>query len=67
MMCECPLLYTVEQWKPLQVTIAYPDDGSWKRFHTFLHNFPEVICTKIRVDGKKIVKLKARTPKSIST
>lgn len=32
----------------LDVTIAYPDEGAWKRFHwMFAGAFPEVVCTKV--------------------
>ena len=45
-----------------QVTIAYPDEGAWKRFHyQFQHEgYPEVICTKVRDGAKRIVRLKVR-------
>lgn len=26
-----------------QIAIAFPDDGSWKRFHKQLHHFPMVL------------------------
>jgi len=29
------------------ITIAYPDEGAWKRFHNQFYDFPEVICTKV--------------------
>ena len=33
----------------MQVTIAYPDEGAHKRFHTSFkaEGYPEVICTKV--------------------
>ena len=36
-----------------QVTIAYPDEGAHKRFHTSFkaEGYPEVICTKVRAVG----------------
>lgn len=40
------------------VTIAYPDEGAWKRFHYQFAGFPEVICTKVRDGDKRIVRLK---------
>jgi hypothetical protein len=45
-----------------QVTIAYPDEGAWKRFHYQFKNegYPEVICTKVRDGAKRIVRLKVR-------
>ena len=45
------------------MTIAYPDEGAWKRFHGFFRDFPEVICTKVRDGDKRIVKLKEGEPK----
>lgn len=44
----------------LQVTIAYPDEGAWKRFHYQFKDegYPEVICTKVRDGAKRIVRLK---------
>jgi phosphoribosylpyrophosphate synthetase len=30
------------------ITIAYPDEGAWKRFHYQFGDYPEVICTKVR-------------------
>jgi len=46
----------------LQVTIAYPDEGAWKRFHYQFKDegYPEVICTKVRDGAKRIVRLKVR-------
>jgi hypothetical protein len=45
------------------VTIAYPDEGAWKRFHYQFKDegYPEVICTKVRDGAKRIVRLKVRT------
>lgn len=45
-----------------QVTIAYPDEGAWKRFHYQFDDFPEVICTKVRDGAKRIVRLKEGDP-----
>lgn len=44
----------------VQVTIAYPDEGAWKRFHYQFKDegYPEVICTKVRDGAKRIVRLK---------
>jgi len=45
------------------VTIAYPDEGAWKRFHwQFKDAFPEVICTKVRDGNKRIVRMKEGAP-----
>lgn len=48
-----------------KITIAYPDEGAWKRFHYTFKNegFPEVVCTKVRDGNKRIVRLKEGDPK----
>ncbi|PRW50864.1 ribose-phosphate pyrophosphokinase isoform C [Chlorella sorokiniana] len=43
------------------ITIAYPDEGAWKRFHYQFGDYPEVICTKVRDGDKRIVRLKEGT------
>lgn len=45
-----------------RVTIAYPDEGAWKRFHYQFRDFEEVICTKVRDGAKRIVRLKEGEP-----
>jgi len=47
-----------------KITIAYPDEGAWKRFHYQFKNegYPEVICTKVRDGAKRIVRLKEGEP-----
>ncbi|CAI5493038.1 unnamed protein product, partial [Closterium sp. Naga37s-1] len=47
----------------LQITIAFPDEGAWKRFHKQLQHYPMVICTKVREGEKRIVQLKEGNPK----
>jgi len=46
------------------ITIAYPDEGAWKRFHYQFKDegYPEVICTKVRDGAKRIVRLKEGEP-----
>eukprot|EP00899_Mesostigma_viride_P027438 jgi/Mesvir1/787/Mv17385-RA.1 len=44
------------------VTIAYPDEGAWKRFHMQFQGYPEIICTKVRDGDKRIVQLKEGQP-----
>lgn len=46
------------------ITIAYPDEGAWKRFHYQFKDegYPEVICTKVRDGDKRIVRLKEGEP-----
>lgn len=45
------------------ITIAYPDEGAWKRFHYQFGDYPEVICTKVRDGDKRIVRLKEGNPR----
>ncbi|XP_020587846.1 ribose-phosphate pyrophosphokinase 4 [Phalaenopsis equestris] len=40
------------------ITIAFPDDGAWKRFHKQLQHFPMVVCAKVREGDKRIVRIK---------
>jgi phosphoribosylpyrophosphate synthetase len=56
------LIRRLETLKDEQITIAYPDEGAWKRFHYQFDRFPEVICTKVRDGAKRIVRLKEGDP-----
>lgn len=40
------------------VVVAFPDDGSFKRFHKHTRNKPNIVMTKVRQGDKRIVKLK---------
>ena len=40
------------------ISIAFPDDGAFKRFHTMFKSFPTITCTKIRDKDHRIVKVK---------
>ena len=46
------------------VVIAYPDEGAYKRFHSFFDRagYESVVCTKVRKNEKRIVKLKEGEP-----
>ncbi|URE35083.1 Phosphoribosyl transferase domain [Musa troglodytarum] len=44
------------------ITIAFPDDGAWKRFHKLLMHFPMVVCAKVREGDKRIVRIKEGNP-----
>ncbi|KAH9320813.1 hypothetical protein KI387_015452, partial [Taxus chinensis] len=44
------------------ISIAFPDEGSWKRFHKQLQHFPTVICTKVREGDQRFVRLKEGDP-----
>lgn len=43
------------------VSIAFPDEGAFKRFHTMFTSFPTITCTKIRDGDKRIVRVKDGT------
>ncbi|XP_021746754.1 ribose-phosphate pyrophosphokinase 3, mitochondrial [Chenopodium quinoa] len=45
------------------ISIAFPDDGAWKRFHKQLQHFPTVVCAKVREGDKRIVRLKEGDPR----
>lgn len=45
------------------ISIAFPDEGAWKRFYRQLQHYPTVICTKVRDGNKRIVRLKEGDPK----
>lgn len=45
-----------------EVSIAFPDEGAWKRFGRQLQHYPVIICTKVRDGDKRIVKLKEGNP-----
>ncbi|XVF02522.1 hypothetical protein REPUB_Repub04eG0182600 [Reevesia pubescens] len=40
------------------ISIAFPDDGAWKRFHKQLQHFPMIVCNKVRIGDKRIVRIK---------
>ncbi|CAA2987422.1 ribose-phosphate pyrophosphokinase 4-like [Olea europaea subsp. europaea] len=40
------------------ITVAFPDDGAWKRFHKQLQHFPMVVCAKVREGDQRIVRIK---------
>ncbi|XP_074295838.1 ribose-phosphate pyrophosphokinase 3, mitochondrial-like [Silene latifolia] len=45
------------------ISIAFPDDGSWKRFHKQLQHFPTIVCAKVREGDQRIVRLKEGDPR----
>ncbi|KAK6922268.1 Ribose-phosphate pyrophosphokinase, N-terminal domain [Dillenia turbinata] len=44
------------------ISIAFPDDGAWKRFHKQLQHFPTIVCAKVREGDQRIVRLKEGEP-----
>ncbi|XP_043707427.1 ribose-phosphate pyrophosphokinase 4 [Telopea speciosissima] len=45
------------------ISVAFPDDGAWKRFHKQLQHFPMIVCTKVREGNQRIVCLKEGDPR----
>ncbi|KAK8914465.1 hypothetical protein KSP39_PZI023641 [Platanthera zijinensis] len=45
------------------ISIAFPDEGSWKRFHKQLQHYPVIVCTKVREGDQRFVRLKEGDPK----
>lgn len=45
-----------------KIAVAFPDEGAWKRFGKKFDHFPLLICTKVRENEKRIVKLKEGNP-----
>ncbi|XP_057530808.1 ribose-phosphate pyrophosphokinase 3, mitochondrial [Amaranthus tricolor] len=45
------------------ISIAFPDDGAWKRFHKQLQHFPTIVCAKVREGDQRIVRLKEGDPR----
>ncbi|XP_071854386.1 uncharacterized protein [Apostichopus japonicus] len=45
------------------LTVAFPDEGAFKRFHSIFEGFRTVICTKVREGDKRIVNVKEGDPK----
>ncbi|XP_072977517.1 ribose-phosphate pyrophosphokinase 4-like [Typha angustifolia] len=45
------------------ISIAFPDDGAWKRFHKQLQHFPVIICNKVREGNQRFVRLKEGDPR----
>ncbi|XP_074309913.1 ribose-phosphate pyrophosphokinase 3, mitochondrial-like [Silene latifolia] len=45
------------------ISIAFPDDGAWKRFHKLLQHYPTIVCAKVREGDQRIVRLKEGDPK----
>lgn len=60
-----PLLKSRLQQLPdsVNISIAFPDDGAWKRFHKQLQHFPVIVCAKVREGDQRIVRIKEGDPK----
>ncbi|KAJ8438530.1 hypothetical protein Cgig2_024619 [Carnegiea gigantea] len=44
------------------ISIAFPDDGAWKRFHKQMQHYPMIVCAKVREGDQRIVRLKEGDP-----
>ncbi|XP_068737792.1 uncharacterized protein [Montipora capricornis] len=44
------------------VSIAFPDEGAFKRFHNMFTTFPTITCTKMRDKDKRIITVKDGDP-----
>ena len=40
------------------LSIAFPDEGAWKRFHGSLPHWPSITCIKVRDGDKRVVSIK---------
>lgn len=40
------------------LSIAFPDEGAWKRFHSELAHWPTITCIKVRDGDKRVVSIK---------
>nr|KYP66277.1 hypothetical protein KK1_012564 [Cajanus cajan] len=45
------------------ISIAFPDDGAWKRFNKQLQHFPTIVCAKVREGDQRIVRIKEGDPR----
>ncbi|KHN00385.1 Ribose-phosphate pyrophosphokinase 3, mitochondrial [Glycine soja] len=45
------------------ISIAFPDDGAWKRFHKQLQHFPTIVCAKVREGDQRMVRIKEGDPR----
>jgi len=53
-----PLLKVRLTSLPDDYSIAFPDEGAWKRFHKQFAEYPQIICHKIRQGEERIVTIK---------
>ena len=40
------------------VSVAFPDDGAYKRFNAELSGFPTITCVKVRTGTKRVINIK---------
>lgn len=64
--CSCRLLTAIPcltkelqlKYAAEQLSIAFPDEGAYKRFNKSLDRWPTITCIKVREGEKRIVKIK---------
>lgn len=63
-MSAIPLLLDVLKKKhgSEKIAIAFPDEGSQKRFGRDFDGYHQIICSKVRDGGKRVVKIKEGDP-----
>ena len=44
------------------VSIAFPDEGAWKRFGRYFADYPQVVCFKVREGSARHVRIKEGDP-----
>jgi ribose-phosphate pyrophosphokinase len=47
------------------VTIAFPDEGAWKRFGKHFREFPQIVCQKVRKNDMRTVVVKEGEPRGM--
>jgi len=46
-----------------RISIAYPDEGAYKRFHGQFDEYPQIVCNKRRDGAKRVVTIKDGNPR----
>lgn len=47
-----------DQYKPNSLVIVFPDDGAYKRFKYNFNNFPQIVCSKTRINDLRKIMIK---------
>lgn len=50
-----------DQPNPDKISVAFPDEGAYKRFNADLSEWPSITCIKIRNGDKRVVTIKDGT------
>lgn len=51
-------IFTLSDEVQSNLSIAFPDEGAFKRFHPMFEDFPTILCTKVRDGDQRIVSVK---------